>query len=63
MSESEYNRRAQEQLQKELAELETPQAKYQAILDRWREQCAAAEAEERRLRRYLDPFNTGIYND
>jgi hypothetical protein len=64
MSDSDgYNRRAHSQLQRELAELETPGARYQAQLDRWVGEQRAIEAEERRIKRDLDPYNLGIYND
>jgi hypothetical protein len=56
MSDNEYNKRAHAQLQRELAELETPRARHQAQLDRiWWER-RALEAEERRLKRALDPY-------
>jgi hypothetical protein len=58
----EQNRRAHTRLQQELAELDTPQARYQAQLDRFWWQQRAAEAEEHRLRRELDEFGLGIYD-
>jgi hypothetical protein len=63
MSDSEYNKRAHSQLQRELAELETPRAKYQQILDRWFGERRAIAAEERRLKRDLDPYGLGLYDD
>lgn len=63
MSESEYNKRAQAQLQREIAELDTPHARYQAQLDRWFGEQRAIAAEERRLKRDLDPYGLGIYDD
>ena len=49
--------------QQEIAAFENDeQAKGQAVLDRlWRERRELAE-EEARIRRYLDPFNTGLYD-
>ena len=63
MSDNEYNKRANAQLQRELAELETPGAKYQATLDRWFGEQRAIAAEERRIRQQLDEFNLGLYKD
>lgn len=63
MSDSEYNRRAHAQLQRELAELETPRARYQAQLDRWFGEQRALAAEEQRMKRGLDPYNLGLYDD
>lgn len=63
MSDSEYNRRAHTQLQRELAELETPRARYQAQLDRWFGDQRAIADEERRLKRELDPYKLGLYDD
>jgi hypothetical protein len=54
--------RAYKKMQEEIAELETPQARYQAILDRWVGEQRAAEAEARRIRKQLDPFNLGLYD-
>jgi chromosome segregation ATPase len=62
MSGSEQNRRAHTQLQRELAELDTPQARYQAQIDRIWWQRREAEAEERRIKRQLDPYGLGLYD-
>ena len=59
MSESEYNQRMEE----ERREFDTPQARYQAQLDQWWYAQRAAAAEERRLKRELDPYNLGIYDE
>jgi hypothetical protein len=59
MTDDTYNRRAFVQLQRELAELDTPAARYQAQLDRWYWEQREAAEEEKRLRRQLDPFNYG----
>lgn len=58
----EFNRRAHARMQQELAELDTPQARYQAQLDRLWWERRAAEAEERRLKRQLDPYGLGLYD-
>ena len=63
MSDDGYNKRAHTQLQRELAELDTPRARYQAQLDRWFGDQRAIAAEERALRRSLDPYGLGIYDD
>ena len=55
--------RAYKKMQEEIAELETPRARYQAILDRWIGDQRAIAAEERALKRSLDPYNLGIYDD
>jgi hypothetical protein len=62
MSDNDFERRTYARLQQEIAETDTPQARYQSILDRWWEGRLAAAEEERRIRRYLDPFNTGLYD-
>jgi hypothetical protein len=59
----EQNKRAHTQLQRELAELDTPRARYQAQLDRWFGERRAIAAEERRIKRDLDPYNLGLYDD
>jgi hypothetical protein len=59
---SDADQRAYKRLQREIAELDTPHARYQAQLDRmWWERRAAAE-EERRIKRQLDPYNLGLYD-
>jgi hypothetical protein len=63
MSDNEYNKRANAQLRRELAELETPGAKYQATLDRWFGEKRAIAAKEARIKRDLDPYNLGLYDD
>ena len=63
MSDDEYNRRTRSQLQRELAELETPRARYQAQPDRWFGEQRAIAAEVQRLKRGLDPDNLGLYDD
>lgn len=63
MSDNEYNKRAHAQQQRELAELETPRARYQAQLDRWFGDQRAIAAEERRMKRELDPYQLGLYDD
>jgi hypothetical protein len=62
MSDSEYGRRVYTRIQQEIAELDTPQARHQSIIDRWwRDRLEAAE-EERRIRRQIDPLNLGIWD-
>jgi hypothetical protein len=51
------------QVQREIAELDTPRARYQAQLDRWVGEQRAIAEEERRLKRSLDPYNLGLYDD
>jgi hypothetical protein len=41
---------------------ELARQRYQAIFDAWVESQRAAAAEERRIRRELDPFNFGHWN-
>jgi hypothetical protein len=59
---NEFEKRSYKRLQEELRELETPQAQGQAVLDRMWSQQRAAEAEERRIKRQLDPYGLGLYD-
>lgn len=54
--------RSYEQLQKEIAELDTPHARYQAQLDRWVADQRAAEQEARALLRQLNPTGLIIWD-
>jgi hypothetical protein len=58
----EFKRRAYRRLQHEIAELDTPRARYQSQLNKWWADRLAAAEEERRIRRQIDPFNLGIWN-
>lgn len=62
MSENEErNKRAQAQIEREIAEASTVRARHQALLDRmWREQRAIAE-ERKRLERQLNPTGLKIW--
>ena len=51
-----YRRIAQE-----LVEFDTPQARYQAVLDRWVQSERDSEAEYRRLMRELNPTGLKIW--
>ena len=62
MNGDEYNQRVNKRMEEERREFDTPQSRYQAQLDQWWYAQRAAEAEERRLRRELDPYNLGIYD-
>jgi hypothetical protein len=60
---SEFNKRLSEQMRREIAEVETLRGKYQSILDNWWWDTRAVAEEERRLKRELDPYGLGIYDD
>lgn len=63
MSDSEQNKRTQAQIEREVAEANTLQSRYQAQLDRLWWDRREAELEARRIKRDLDPYNLGIYDD
>ena len=57
-----YSRRVNKRMEEERREFDTLQVRYQAQLDRWWWGQRAAEAEERRIKRELDPFGLGLYD-
>lgn len=59
MSDNEYNKRVNERMQQEFAELEDRRVQYQQMLDRWVESQRQLAADEARFRRNLDPYNYG----
>jgi hypothetical protein len=62
MSENEYNKRVQDQVQREIAEVESPGARYQTVLDRWFGEKRAIAEEEARIKKSLDPYNLKLYD-
>jgi uncharacterized coiled-coil DUF342 family protein len=62
MSDNEMNRRTYARLQQEIAEMENRRARYQAQLDRLWSERRAAQAEERRMKRQIDPYGLGLYD-
>jgi hypothetical protein len=63
VSENEHGKRMHQQIQREIAEASTLRARYQAQLDRLWWDRREAELEARRLKRDLDPYNLGLYDD
>jgi hypothetical protein len=59
---AEQNRRIlAEQRARDLAELQSPRARHQMMIDRWVESRQEIEAHERWLRKHLDPDSLGLY--
>jgi hypothetical protein len=56
-----FNKAVHRRTQEELAELDNPRAKYQAILDRWIESQRDLEAEHRATMRRLNEFGLKIW--
>ena len=52
----------QARIEEQRQQQELARQRYQAVLDAWVESQRAAAAEERRIRRELDPFNFGHWN-